>query len=132
MSSFPGPRILLGLLLFGPACSGADLGPAPVIDSLTFQSPVASDTTHIKGTVHVKDPLGLTTLATNLTVLGPGPAVALPPLAVESTVEGQLEATVGFTVKSKAAFQSGTYRIVVTLTEDGTPSNALTGTVVVE
>jgi hypothetical protein len=132
MSSFPSRRLLPCLLLFGPACGSADVGPAPVIDGLTFQSPVASDTTHIKGTVHVKDPLGLTTLMTNLTVSGPGPSESLPPIAVESTVEGQLEATVGFTVKSKSAFHTGTYRIGVTLTEDGTPSNSLTGTVVVQ
>jgi hypothetical protein len=124
--------LVLGCSFMVLACSGRDLGPAPVISDLTLQSPVASDTTRVEGTVLVKDPLGLTTLMLSLTVNGPGPTEALPPFAIDSTVEGQLVATVAFNLRSTHAFQSGTYQLVVTLTEDGTPSNSLTSTLVVQ
>jgi hypothetical protein len=126
-----GALVFLCLLVL-PAC-GSDAvgaGPAPEISEMTIQSPVASDISRVRGTVHVRDPAGLTRLTVNLTVSGEGPTVTVPPTPVNSTVEGQLEATVGF--KLEGTFQSGTYQVAVTVTEAGTESNSLTSMLVVQ
>jgi hypothetical protein len=120
-------------LFLVPACSSTTyLGPAPEITDLSVQPLDPSDTTRISGSVHVQDPEGLTTLLVNVTIDGGGKTVSLPPASIDTTVVGQLEATVGFRVKSKTDFGSGTYRMTVTLTEAGTPSNPLTSTFVVQ
>jgi len=122
----------LALVLVVSACGSANLGPAPEISDLTLQSPDPSDTTRVRGSVHVTDPLGLTALVVKITVNGPTSSVALPPLTVESTVEGQHDATVTFGLNSKGDFASGTYQVAVTVTEAGVPSNSLMSTMLVE
>jgi hypothetical protein len=119
-------------MLVASGCGSPDLGPAPTISDLTLQSPDPSDTTRVRGSVHVADPLGLTALVVNLTIDSPTSSSALPPITVDTTVEGQLDATVTFGFKSKGDFESGTYQIVVTATEAGIPSNSLTSTMLVE
>jgi hypothetical protein len=127
--------LIFACALLAPAASGCgaeDYGPTPVISDLTLQSPDPSDTTRIHGTVHVTDPAGLTLLTVNLTVSGNGPTQVVTPIPVDTPVIGQLEATVGFKLASKADFASGTYQVTVTVTEAGMTSNALTSPMLVE
>jgi len=117
--------LVIGCLATAPACGGATFGPAPEISELAFDPLVPSDTTRLVGTVHVQDSLGLTALMVEITVVGPESTEALPPRAVDSPVVGQVEATIPLRISAKRDFATGSYQIVVTLTEDGVPSNAL-------
>jgi len=127
-------RLLLVSPLLVSACGSTttDLAPDPTISELTLEAIDPSDTTRIAGSIRVHDAAGLTTLMLNTTIDDGETTTELPPVTVDGIVEGQLDATARFRVKSKADFHTGSYQLTVSATEGEAPSNSLTATFTVE
>jgi hypothetical protein len=121
---------LISILVVAACSSSSKSAPAPVISEFTMPAQVAAGTTMVTGSVVVSDTGGLGDFTMSMTISGTGFSQTLmipgPSAATETT------ATVEPEIVLSASTPAGTYKVTITVSEDGATSNALSATVVLE
>jgi hypothetical protein len=121
------------LVACGSSSGGSGTADAPVISSLSIESPVTPGVAST-GQLQLSDSAGLSGLTLNFTVTGPNGLKTMfsSPVTLEGNATGETEAPLTFAFELDGTLAAGTYMVSVTVTDGSTASNALETSVVVK
>jgi hypothetical protein len=107
--------------------------PAPVISQLSIASPITPGKA-AGGQLQISDSAGLGDLSMTFTVTSPSGLMTMfsSPVTLEGSTTTETESPLMFSFELEGTLAAGTYKVSVTVSEDGAMSNALETSVVVQ